>query len=154
MKVSLVVLAALGMALGAPTPNADPEAFFPLGVVALPAVTGSALVDGLLLGKVAFLKAAILANLLLGSSSGGDASDEYGAPDAYGPPDTGYGPPVDTYEAQTYEEPAIYEEPVAAYAPPQQYEPSPPSYQPPQQSYQPADTYGAPQADVVPSYNY
>ena len=48
------------MTISAPAPapdakaNADP--FFNLGAVAIPAITGSALIDGLLLGKVAFLK--------------------------------------------------------------------------------------------------
>ena len=37
-------------------PVADPEAFLDLGAIAIPAITGSALLDGLLLGKVAFLK--------------------------------------------------------------------------------------------------
>jgi hypothetical protein len=77
--------------------------------VAIPAITGSALIDGLLLGKVAFLKAAILANLLLGSESSDEAS--YGAPvETYEPADT-YGAP---YEApvETYETPVTYEEPV------------------------------------------
>ena len=37
-------------------PVAEPEAFFPLGALAIPALTGSALLDGILLGKVAFLK--------------------------------------------------------------------------------------------------
>jgi hypothetical protein len=44
------------MVSSAPAPKADPEAFFPLGAIALPAVTGNALIDGLLIGKVAFLK--------------------------------------------------------------------------------------------------
>ena len=56
-QVALLSLAALAtMVSGAPAPKADPEAFFPLGAIALPAVTGNALIDGLLIGKVAFLK--------------------------------------------------------------------------------------------------
>merc|ERR1711936_854108 len=81
MKVTFFFLAALAITInGKPAPNAEPKAFFGtgLGAIALPAITNSALIDGLLLGKVAFLKAAILANLLLGSSD--EASDEYGAP--------------------------------------------------------------------------
>merc|ERR1712088_589322 len=126
MKVTLFFLAALAITInGKPAPNAEPKAFFGtgLGAIALPAITNSALIDGLPLGKVAFLKAAILANLLLGSSD--EASDEYGAP------------PVDSYgaPAPAYEEPApAYEEPAPAYE-----EPVP-------------DTYGAPAADPLPSY--
>ena len=44
------------MVSGAPAPKADPEAFFPLGAIALPAITGNALIDGLLIGKIALLK--------------------------------------------------------------------------------------------------
>ena len=50
----MACLAALS--ISAPVPEADPKAFVQLGAVALPAITGSALIDGLLLGKVAFLK--------------------------------------------------------------------------------------------------
>ena len=50
----MACLAAL--TISAPVPEADPDAFFDLGAVAIPAITGSALIDGLLLGKVAFLK--------------------------------------------------------------------------------------------------
>merc|ERR1712112_642452 len=84
-----------------------------MGTIALPAITGSALVDGLLLGKVAFLKAAILANLLLGSSGGSDElSDSYGAPvDTYGAPVAGYGAPApvsyDPAPVATYDAPAV-----------------------------------------------
>jgi len=110
MKVTILTLACLAaLTISAPVPEADPDAFVNLGAVAIPAITGSALIDGLLLGKVAFLKAAILANLLLGSESSDDAS--YGAPvETYEPVDT-YGAP---YEApvETYETPAVYEEPV------------------------------------------
>merc|ERR550534_2059341 len=111
MKVALISLASLAaISAPAPAPEADPKAFLNLGAVAVPAITGSALIDGLLLGKVAFLKAAILANLLLGSESADEAA--YGAPaDAYQPADT-YGAP---YEApvESYEQPApTYEEPV------------------------------------------
>jgi len=57
MKVALISLASLvAISIGAPVPDADPEAFLNLGAVAIPAITGSALIDGLLLGKVAFLK--------------------------------------------------------------------------------------------------
>ena len=51
-----LIIATIGLASCAPAPKADPEAFFPLGAIALPALTNSALIDGLLLGKVAFLK--------------------------------------------------------------------------------------------------
>ena len=50
------------ISIGAPVPDADPEAFLNLGAVAIPAITGSALIDGLLLGKVAFLKGRCLAS--------------------------------------------------------------------------------------------
>jgi len=110
MKVTILTVACLAaLTISAPVPEADPDAFVSLGAVAIPAITGSALIDGLLLGKVAFLKAAILANLLLGSESSDDAS--YGAPvETYEPVDT-YGAP---YEApvETYETPVTYEEPV------------------------------------------
>jgi len=110
MKVTILTVACLAaLTISAPVPEADPDAFVNLGAVAIPAITGSALIDGLLLGKVAFLKAAILANLLLGSESSDDAS--YGAPvETYEPADT-YGAP---YEApvETYETPVTYEEPV------------------------------------------
>merc|ERR1712060_336187 len=97
----------VAISLGAPVPDADPEAFLNLGAVAIPAITGSALIDGLLLGKVAFLKAAILANLLLGSG----AEDEA----AYGPPETAYGAPEPVYEQPpvSYEEPDTYGAPAA-----------------------------------------
>ena len=58
-QVTLFVLAALAITInGKPAPNAEPKAFFGagLGAIALPALTNSALIDGLLLGKVAFLK--------------------------------------------------------------------------------------------------
>merc|ERR1711910_189457 len=126
MKVTFFVLAALAITInGKPAPNAEPKAFFGtgLGAIALPAITNSALIDGLLLGKVAFLKAAILANLLLGSSD--EASDEYGAPpvDSYGAPAQEYAEPAPSYDAPA----PAYEEPVP-------------------------DTYGAPAADPLPSY--
>jgi len=131
---------------GAPAPKADPEAFFPLGAIALPAITNSALIDGLLLGKVAFLKAAILANLLLGSESAVADEAEYGAPavDSYGAPAVEYAEP-----APAYNEPApAYEEPAPAYdAPAPAYEEPADSYGAPQ-----ADEYGAPAADPLPSY--
>merc|ERR1711942_565185 len=126
MKVVLMSLAGMViLSQAAPAPKADPKAFFlPVGSVALPALTGSALVDGLLLGKVAFLKAAILANLLL------NQEDEEPA-DSYGPP------AVDSYGA-----PAVaYEEPAPSY-----HEPAP-TYQEPAPAYQEVDTYGAPVSD-------
>merc|ERR1711937_146463 len=153
MKVALITLASLAaITLGAPTPDAEPEAFLNLGAVAIPAITGSALIDGLLLGKVAFLKAAILANLLLGSNSADELADDasYVAPqDDYGVP---YEPPVNSYGAPavTYEEPApSYENPTYdAPAPPQSYEPAPAqTYDPPAQ-----DSYGSPAADPLPAY--
>merc|ERR1712126_102847 len=149
MKVVLSLCATLLVCQGAPVPEAEADPFF--NTIALPAITGSALVDGLLLGKVAFLKAAILANLLLGSSGGSDElSDSYGAPedsygapvDSYGAPDEGYGAPAPSYDpapVATYDAPAVtYENPA------------------PVETYgAPADTpdsYGAPQADPLPAY--
>jgi len=128
MKVTILSVACLAaLTLSAPMPEADPDAFVNLGAVAIPAITGSALIDGLLLGKVAFLKAAILANLLLGSG----AEDEA----AYGPPETAYGAPEPVYEqpAESYEQPA------ETYGAPS----SPPV------TYEEPDTYGAPAADPV-----
>merc|ERR1712029_905673 len=144
MKVTIISVACLAaLAISAPVPEADPEAFIDLGAVALPAITGSALIDGLLLGKVAFLKAAILANLLLGSESADEASDAYGAPvEEYGAPAeaiNSYGAPAPSYE-----------EPAPAYEAPSY---SAPSYEAPAPSYDaPADTYGSPAADPLPSY--
>ena len=46
----------IAMACTAPTPVAEPKAFFLPGPLAIPSLTGVALVDGLLLGKVALLK--------------------------------------------------------------------------------------------------
>merc|ERR1711910_268790 len=104
MKVAFFVLAALAITInGKPAPNAEPKAFFGtgLGAIALPAITNSALIDGLLLGKVAFLKAAILANLLLGSSDESADDAEYGAPavDSYGAPAAD---PLPSYGATNY----------------------------------------------------
>jgi len=128
MKVTILTLACLAaLTISAPVPEADPDAFVNLGAVAIPAITGSALIDGLLLGKVAFLKAAILANLLLGSG----AEDEA----AYGPPETSYDAPEPAYGAP---EPS-YEQPAETYGAPS----SPPV------SYEEPDTYGAPAADPV-----
>jgi len=153
MKVALISLASLAaITLGAPTPDAEPEAFLNLGAVAIPAITGSALIDGLLLGKVAFLKAAILANLLLGSNSADELADDasYVAPqDDYGVP---YEPPVNSYGA-----PAVsYEEPAPSYDAPSYEAPAPSApYDAPAPAYdapEPADTYGSPAADPLPSY--
>merc|ERR1711915_1037600 len=128
MKVTILTVACLAaLAISAPVPEADPDAFN-LGAVAIPAITGSALIDGLLLGKVAFLKAAILANLLLGSGSADELADSsdasYVAPqDDYGVP---YEPPVNSYGA-----PAVsYEEPAPSYEAPS-YEVPAPSYESP-----------------------
>merc|ERR1712098_486445 len=157
MKVVLSLCACLLVCQGAPVPEAEADPFF--NTIALPAITGSALVDGLLLGKVAFLKAAILANLLLGSSGGSDElSDSYGAPvDTYGAPVDSYGAPEDSYGA-----------PDAGYGAPApvSYDPAPvATYDAPAVTYDtpapvetygaPADTpdsYGAPQADPLPAY--
>merc|ERR1712227_746582 len=144
MKVTIISVACFAaLAISAPVPEADPEAFIDLGAVALPAITGSALIDGLLLGKVAFLKAAILANLLLGSESADEASDAYGAPvEEYGAP----AEPINSYGAPA----PSYEEPAPAYEAPSY---SAPSYEAPAPSYDaPADTYGSPAADPLPSY--
>merc|ERR1711976_330893 len=133
MKVTILSVACLAaLAISAPVPEADPDAFVNLGAVALPAITGSGLIDGLLLGKVAFLKAAILANLLLGSESADEASDEYGAPaPAYEEPVNSYGAPAPSYDA-----------PAPAY--------ETPAYEAPAPSYNaPADTYGSPAADPL-----
>jgi len=143
MKVtilSVACLAALTISAPAPKPEADPDAFLNLGAVAIPAITGSALIDGLLLGKVAFLKAAILANLLLGSESADEAADSYGAPvEEYGAPvQDSYGAPAPSYE-----------EPAPAY--------SAPAYEAPADTYgspaAPVEEYGAPAADPLPAYN-
>merc|ERR1711976_667224 len=144
MKVTILSVACLAaLAISAPVPEADPEAFIDLGAVALPAITGSALIDGLLLGKVAFLKAAILANLRLGSESADEASDAYGAPvEEYGAP----AEPINSYGAPA----PSYEEPAPAYEAPSY---SAPSYEAPAPSYDaPADTYGSPAADPLQSY--
>jgi len=128
MKVTILTVACLAaLTISAPVPEADPDAFVNLGAVAIPAITGSALIDGLLLGKVAFLKAAILANLLLGSETAADEA-AYGAPaDTYGAP---YEAPVESYEpAPTYEEPVADEYGSPAAAP---------------VSYEPLPSYGAP----------
>merc|ERR1712227_944659 len=145
MKVTLFFLAALAITInGKPTPDAEPKAFFGagLGAIALPAITNNAFIDGLLLGKVAFLKAAILANLLLGSSDEGASDDaEYGAPavDSYGAPAQEYAEPAPSYDAPA----PAYEEPAPSYDAPAPAA----TYEEPQ-----ADTYGAPAADPLPSY--
>ena len=56
-----LIIATIGLASCVSAPKADPEAFFPLGAIALPVLTNSALIDGLLLGKVVFLKGRLLA---------------------------------------------------------------------------------------------
>ena len=57
MNQLTLVLAAALCALSHAAPVAEPDPLlFPLGAIAIPAITGSALIDGLLLGKVAFLK--------------------------------------------------------------------------------------------------
>merc|ERR1711890_72647 len=114
MKVPYFILAAsLAITInGEPAPDAEPKAFFGagLGAIALPAITNNAFIDGLLLGKVAFLKAAILANLLLGSSDEGASDDaEYGAPaQEYAEPAPSYDAPAPAYEepAPSYDAPA------------------------------------------------
>jgi len=149
MKVTLFVLAAsLALISGKPAPDAEPKAFFGagLGAIALPALTNNAFIDGLLLGKVAFLKAAILANLLLGSSDESSDEAEYGAPavDSYGAPAQEYAEPAPSYDAPA----PAYEEPAPAYDAPA------PAYDAPAATYEEpvADTYGAPAADPLPSY--
>lgn len=105
MKVSVVTICCiLAMSMSAPVPA--PQPFLNLGAVAFPSLTGSALIDGLLLGKVAFVKAALLANLLLGADAADEASGLFGssselsgdkAPvEEYGPP-SGYGAPTGEY---------------------------------------------------------
>lgn len=143
---------------GAPAPKADPEAFIPLGAVALPAIFGNPLIDGLLLGKVAFLKAAILANLLLGSTSSDESECRNRDGSAcYGAPPAEYGAPAEQYEepvVDSYGAPAVsYEEPAPTYdAPAPAYEEPAPAYDAPAPSYEEPDTYGAPAADPLPSY--
>lgn len=150
MKVtilSVACLAAITICAPAPKadPKADPRAFLNLGAVAIPAITGSALIDGLLLGKVAFLKAAILANLLLGSESADEAPI-----DAYGPPVETYGAPVqDSYGAPA----PSYEEPAPAYEAPSYEAPADTYGSPAAPVYAPADEYGSPSADPLPAYN-
>merc|ERR1711913_4837 len=113
MKVALISLTSMvAISLGAPVPDADPEAFLNLGAVAIPVITGSALIDGLLLGKVAFLKAAILANLLLGSESSDEAS--------YGAPASAYEEPADTYGSPAAA-PVSYSEPLPSYGAPARF---------------------------------
>merc|ERR1712173_72472 len=149
MKVTLFFLAALAITInGKPAPNAEPKAFFGtgLGAIALPAITNNAFIDGLLLGKVAFLKAAILANLLLGSSDESSDEAEYGAPavDSYGAPAQEYAEPAPSYDAPA----PAYEEPAPSYdAPAPAYDAPAATYEEPQ-----TDTYGAPAADPLPSY--
>jgi len=161
MKWTVFLASMLVAARSAPV--ADPEAFLDLGAIAIPAITGSALLDGILLGKVAFLKAAILANLLSGgddevadsygapAQSYGAPAEAYGAPaESYGAPQESYGAPVDSYGAPavSYEEPAQYEAAAPSYSAPA------PAYEPVQETYgAPAqDSYGAPQAAPVDSY--
>ena len=68
----MACLAAL--TISAPVPEADPDAFVNLGAVAIPAITGSALIDGLLLGKVAFLKGKLLPRLKVSTQFRGNFS--------------------------------------------------------------------------------
>jgi len=160
MKWAVVIASCLVMSQAAPV--AEPEAFLgTLGAVALPAITGSALIDGLLLGKVAFLKAAILANLLLADNGGDDhyaVQDSYGAPhESYGAPQESYGAPQESYGApvDSYGAPAVsYEEPAPQYhEPAPQYQEPAPQYHEPAPQYAPAgDSYGAPAANPVDSY--
>merc|ERR1711963_1321091 len=128
MKVALIALAGLAaVSIGAPVPEADPEAFVNLGAVAIPAITGSALIDGLLLGYVA-------------------PQDDYGVP--YEPPVNSYGAPAVSYEepAPSYDAPS-YEAPAPSYNAPAE---AAPSYEAPAPAV--ADTYGSPAADPLPSY--
>lgn len=158
-----IVLMAGMIAMARTAPVAEPEAFFLPGPLAIPSLTGVALVDGLLLGKVALLKAAILANLLLNNESEEVADTGYGAPalsygapePAYGAPEHSYGAPEVSYAepAVTYEvaEPVHYEAPAATSysAPAPSYSaPAAPSYDAPVE----VDTYGAPAADPVDTY--
>jgi hypothetical protein len=147
MKVTILSVACLAaLAISAPVPEADPDAFINLGAVALPAITGSALIDGLLLGKVAFLKAAILANLLLGESADESADAAYGAPvEEYGAPAPAYEEPVDSYGAPA----ASYDAPAPSYDAPVADEYGSPA------APVVADSYGSPAAQPVdlPSYN-
>lgn len=126
-------------------PVADPAAFN-LGAIAIPAITGSALLDGLLLGKVAFLKAAILANLLLDQGGEEATVDSYGAPaDTYGAPVDSYGAPAESYGAPA----DSYGAPANDYsAPAVSYEAAAPSYEAPVAQ----DSYGSPAADPVDNY--
>lgn len=174
-----IVLMAGMIAMARTAPVAEPEAFFLPGPLAIPSLTGVALVDGLLLGKVALLKAAILANLLLDSESEEVApADSYGAPvETYGAPEVHYGAPEVSYAepAVTYEvaEPVVYEAPAApTYSAPSYSAPAAPSYEAPVEvdtygapaadpvdtygspAADPVDTYGSPAADPIPTYNY
>merc|ERR1712168_866757 len=130
MKWTVIIAGMLMMARAAPV--AEPEAFN-LPAIASPAITGSAIVDGLLLGKVAFLKAAVLSSLLFGASQGGQ-QESYAAPAEYAAPVDSYGAPEETYGAPA---------PQYAAAPAPTYE-SPDTYGAPQQPV--VDTYGPPQA--------
>lgn len=133
-----------------PEAKADPRAFLNLGAVAIPAITGSALIDGLLLGKVAFLKAAILANLLLGSESADEAECRSNPNSCYGAPVETYGAPVqDSYGAPA----PSYEEPAPAYEAPSYEAPADTYGSPAAPVYAPADEYGSPSADPLPAYN-
>jgi len=169
-----IVLMAGMIAMARTAPVAEPEAFFLPGPLAIPSLTGVALVDGLLLGKVALLKAAILANLLLNNSGSEEVADtgygapalSYGAPEpAYGAPEPAYGAPEPAYGAPevSYAEPAVtyevaepvhYEAPAApsysapSYSAPSYSAPAAPSYEAPVE----VDTYGAPAADPVDTY--
>merc|ERR1711874_433169 len=145
MKVALISLTSMvAISLGAPVPDADPEAFLNLGAVAIPAITGSALIDGLLLGSNS-------ADELADDASYVAPQDDYGVPyeppvNSYGAPAVSYEEPAPSYDAPSYEAPApSYDAPAPSYDVP---EPAAPAYAPPT----PVDTYGSPAADPLPSY--
>jgi len=98
------------------------------------------------LSLMLLFSAAILANLLLGSSDESSDEAEYGAPavDSYGAPAQEYAEPAPSYDAPA----PAYEEPAPSYdAPAPAYDAPAPAYEEPV-----ADTYGAPAADPLPSY--
>lgn len=152
MKLIVLMAGMIAMARTAPTPVAEPEAFFLPGPLAIPSLTGVALVDGLLLGKVALLKAAILANLLLNN---GNESEEVA--DSYGAPAAAYGAPEPHYAQEPhYAAPQHYEAAEPSYAAPSYAAPSyeAPHYEEPAAPSYSAPTYSAPsyEAPAAPSY--